>query len=140
MTKKLFPILIAVFVTACICVLLAGGALLFPNIRSELELHPVYQVSDTFMLNLKLGRYEDAKIFLDDELAAHFDNLRMFWGCWGPGRISWTTSAARPGAIQPMVSATLRSPMRSRSRMGVRSCCSCPWKSLPNIGRWLMGW
>jgi hypothetical protein len=86
MTKKLFPILIAVFVTACICVLLAGGALLFPNIRSELELHPVYQVSDTFMLNLKLGRYEDAKIFLDDELAAQLRQPDDVLGLLGAGQ------------------------------------------------------
>lgn len=70
MMKKLFPILIAVFVTVCVCVLLAGGALFYPSIRSELELRPVYQVSDTFMINLKLGRYEDTRIFLSDELAA----------------------------------------------------------------------
>lgn len=70
MLKKLLPILIAALVTACICVLLAGGALMFPSVRSNLELRPVFQVSDTFMTNLKLGRYEDARIFLSDDLSA----------------------------------------------------------------------
>jgi len=68
--KKILPILIAVIVTACICIFLAGGALFYPDVRSGVELRPVYQVSDTFMTNLKLGRYEDARIFLSDDLSA----------------------------------------------------------------------
>jgi hypothetical protein len=83
MNKTLKTVLISVFATLSVCCVIVAGIILVPGILSTIQMQPVYEITDTFMTDLKAGNYESAITYLSQDTlqkVGNPDNLPSYFG------------------------------------------------------------